>query len=451
MTVPSIKRVFLISGDIIVFYLSLWLTLFIRYGNNFDYQKWERHFWSFTIIYLLWLIVFYIAGFYELTIARNDLRFYSTLSRGLLINFALAIAFFYFIPYFGITPKTNLFLDLALLAVLFSGWRQLYNYLLTSSTLTDNVLIIGKNKEIDQIQKVVKENPQLGYQIIKQIRVEDIKTPFDILEMVTQKNIKTIITAIDPHHDAKLVRSLYQCLPLKIGFSDLPSFYERVLGKVPVSSIGEVWFLENLTENQKNFYEVIKRVLDLTSALVFGIVSLVFYPFVILAVKTNSPGPIFIKQRRIGHDGQIFTLYKFRTMYATAKDGSSEPGGKPIYAKINDPRITGIGKFLRKTRLDELPQLLNVLIGQMSFIGPRPERIEFVQQCEKETPYYQIRHIVRPGLTGWAQINFRYGASIADSIEKLQYELYYIKHRSFILDLGILLKTIAIILKGGGR
>ncbi|PJA63904.1 MAG: hypothetical protein CO160_01460, partial [Candidatus Portnoybacteria bacterium CG_4_9_14_3_um_filter_43_11] len=314
------------------------------------------------------------------------------------------------IPYFGITPKTNLFLDLAILAVLFSGWRQLYNYLLTSSTLTDNVLIIGKNKEIDQIQKVVKENPQLGYQIIKQIRVEDIKTPFDILEMVTQKNIKTIITAIDPHHDAKLVRSLYQCLPLKIGFSDLPSFYERVLGKVPVSSIGEVWFLENLTENQKNFYEVIKRVLDLTSALVFGIVSLVFYPFVILAVKTNSPGPIFIKQRRIGHDGQIFTLYKFRTMYATAKDGSSEPGGKPIYAKINDPRITGIGKFLRKTRLDELPQLLNVLIGQMSFIGPRPERIEFVQQCEKETPYYQIRHIVRPGLTGWAQINFRYGA-----------------------------------------
>jgi len=138
-------------------------------------------------------------------------------------------------------------------------------------------------------------------------------------------------------------------------------------------------------------------------------------------------------------------------MYATEKDGSSEPGGKPIYAQRNDPRITKVGRFMRKTRLDELPQLWNIFNGQMSFIGPRPERIEFVQECEKATPYYQIRHIVKPGLTGWAQVNFRYGASVKDSIEKLQYELYYIKHRSFILDLSILLRTIKIVLKGGGR
>jgi lipopolysaccharide/colanic/teichoic acid biosynthesis glycosyltransferase len=138
-------------------------------------------------------------------------------------------------------------------------------------------------------------------------------------------------------------------------------------------------------------------------------------------------------------------------MYATAKDGSSEPDGKPLYAQPNDHRITKIGKFLRKTRLDELPQLWNILIGQMSFIGPRPERIEFVQECEKVTPYYQIRHIDKPGLTGWAQVNFRYGTSVEDSIEKLQYELYYIKHRSFVLDLSILLKTIKIVLGGLGR
>jgi len=451
---PNLKKIILLIGDILILYLSLWLTLFIRYGTNFDFNRWQQHFWSFTIIYFFWLLVFYIAGLYELTLARNNIGFYSTLLRGLMINAGLAVSFFYFIPYFGITPKINLFLNLAIFALLFSGWRQIYNHLLKVSTLINNVLIIGrndKNKETEQINEIVKNNPQLGYRVISQIRPQDIQTPFDLLEMATQKNIKTIITAIDPHQDSKLVQSLYQCLPLKISFSDLPSFYEKILGKVPITSIGEIWFLENLTESQKNFYETLKRIFDMLGAIILGLISLPFYPLAILIIKIDSSGPIFIKQRRIGHDGQIFTLYKFRTMYATAKDGSSEPDGKPIYAQVNDPRVTRIGNILRKIRLDEFPQLWNVLVGQMSFIGPRPERIEFVQQCEKETPYYQIRHIVKPGLTGWAQVNFRYGASVKDSIEKLQFELYYIKHRSFILDLSILLRTIKIILKGGGR
>jgi len=451
---PNLKKIILLLGDIVVLYLSLLLTLFIRYGTDFDVSRWNQHFWSFTIIYLLWLIVFYVAGLYELTLARNNVAFYSTLGRGLIINAGLAIAFFYFIPYFGITPKTNLFLTLTAFTILFTFWRQAYNHLLKISSLTNNVLVIGENgrsKEINQIKKIIKDNPQLGYRITKQISPRKIQTPFDLLEMATQKNIKTIITAINPHYDSKLVQSLYQCLPLKINFSDLPSFYEKILGKVPISSIGEIWFLENLTESQKNFYETVKRVLDMLGSFILGLISLPFYPLVILIIKIDSSGPIFIKQRRIGHDGQIFTLYKFRTMYATAKDGSSEPDGKPIYAQINDPRVTRIGNVLRKTRLDEFPQLWNILISQMSFIGPRPERIEFVQQCEKETPYYQIRHIVKPGLTGWAQVNFRYGASVKDSIEKLQYELYYIKHRSSILDLSIILRTIKIVLKGGGR
>ncbi|MCG2809136.1 MAG: sugar transferase, partial [Candidatus Portnoybacteria bacterium] len=146
-----------------------------------------------------------------------------------------------------------------------------------------------------------------------------------------------------------------------------------------------------------------------------------------------------------GQDGQMFKVIKFRSMIKEAeKDGAQ-------WANQQDHRITRVGKFMRKTRIDELPQLWNVLVGQMSFIGPRPERIEFAQQLEKEIPYYQIRHIVKPGLTGWAQVNFRYGASVADSMEKLQYELYYIKHRSLVLDLSILLRTIKIILGGLGR
>ncbi|MBU1255614.1 hypothetical protein KKH35_01955, partial [Patescibacteria group bacterium] len=178
-----IKRITLLLGDFIVLYLSLWLTLFIRHGADFTFTRWQQHFWPFSIIYLIWLIIFFIAGLYELSIARNNIAFYNILSRGLAINVGLAIAFFYFIPYFGITPKTNLFLNLTIFAVLFSGWRNLYNYLIKSSTLLNNVLIIGQNKEIDQLNKIIKNNPQLGYRILKIVSPQEIKTPFDLLEM----------------------------------------------------------------------------------------------------------------------------------------------------------------------------------------------------------------------------------------------------------------------------
>lgn len=442
---PNRKKLLLLIGDIFFLYFSLLITLLIRYDNESVIIRWQQHFWPFTIIYLIWLAVFYIDGLYDLTVARNNIKFYSTIFQVLVINTGLAIAFFYFIPYFGIAPKTNLFVNLIIFTLLFAIWRQLYNHSLKLSALTNNILIIGENKEINQIKEIIRSNPQLGYHVAQQIRVSDIQTPFDLLETATQKNIKTIVTAIDPHQDSKLVRSLYQCLPLKISFSDLPSFYEKILGKVPVSSIGEIWFLENLTESQKNYYEAIKRFVDIGAAIILGLISLPFYPIVALVIKIDNSGPVFYKQRRIGLDGQIFNVIKFRSMVQEAEKSGAQ------WANQQDRRVTRIGRFMRKARIDELPQIWNVLLGQMSFIGPRPERIEFVQQLEKEIPYYQIRHIVRPGLTGWAQVNFHYGASVEDSIEKLQYELYYIKHRSLILDLSILLKTINIVLRGKGQ
>ena len=438
---PNPKKIILLIGDIIILYFSLWLTLFIRYWPGLDLWRFKQHFWPFSIIYALWLIVFYIAGLYGLNLARNNLAFYSTLFRGLAINAGLAIAFFYFIPYFGITPKTNLFFNLLIFTVLVSLWRQVYNSLLKSKALLNNLLIIGQTKETKQMLDWLKAHPQIGYRLAQELKPADIQTPFDVLEIAHQK----IITAIDPHQDSHLAESLYQCLPLKINFSDFSNFYEKIMGKVPLSSIGEIWFLENLTESQKNFYETAKRILDMLGALVFGLISLIFYPLIALIIKIDSRGPVFYKQKRIGQDGRIFTVIKFRTMIEEAeKDGAQ-------WANHEDHRITRVGRFLRKTRLDELPQLWNIFVDQMSFIGPRPERIEFVKQLEKQIPYYQMRHIIKPGLTGWAQVNFRYGASVKDSIEKLQYELYYIKHRSFILDLSIILKTIKIVLKGGGR
>ena len=442
---PNFKKIILLIGDIAILYFSLWLSLSIRYSQFCTSEKWNLHFFPFSLIYALWIIVFYIAGLYELNLARNSVEFYSTLSKAIAINGVLGIAFFYFIPYFSITPKTNLFLDIGISTGLIVLWRQIYNKIIKSSLLLVNVLFIGKSKEMEEVSKVLANNPQLGYKIVSQIYPDKLETPLDLMEIISSKRVNLIVTSIDPHYDSNLVKSLYQCLPFKISFSDSVSFYEKIMGKVPLSAIGEVWFLENLAESEKKFYENFKRIFDMFFAIIFGIISLFFYPIIAVAIKIDSKGHVFYKQKRVGLNGEVFTVYKFRTMTEDAEKNGAK------WADDEDKRITKVGRFLRKTRLDELPQLLNIFFGNMSFVGPRPERVEFVEKLEKQIPYYNIRHIVRPGLTGWAQVNFRYGASVEDSIEKLQYELYYIKHRCFILDISIILKTVKIILKGAGR
>lgn len=450
----KLKRFFLFLGDLFILYLSLWLTIAIRYGLDISKVKNEtltQHFIPFTVVYFVWLIVFYIIGLYDLNLARNNLNFFTNLLRAMLINTIMAVAFFYFIPYFGITPKTNLFINIAVFSTLFIVWRQIYNYVLLSTALLNNLLIIGETEETKYLIKYINAHPQLGFQIKKIVQPKEVELVFDLIETVVADKIQTIVSAIDPHKDVTLVRNLYHCLPLNITLYDLPTFYEKITGKVPISAIEEVWFLENLMKEKKKVYESGKRVLDILYALVLGIISLPLYPLIALAIKLDSRGPLFFKQKRVGENSQIFNVIKFRSMYALAPDGSAEKDGAQ-WSQKNDPRVTKIGKFLRASRLDELPQLLNVIKGDMSFVGPRPERPEFVfgVNLQRQIPFYQMRHLVKPGLTGWAQVRFQYGASVEDSIEKLQYDLFYIKNRSFMLDLQIILKTVKIVLSGKG-
>jgi len=446
----KIKRGLLFGGDLAFLYISLWLTLLIRYGLKIkdihpDLQN--PLLLPFTIIYIVWLIVFYIIGLYDLQIARNNLNFYATLFKALLINASLGIAFFYFIPYFGVTPKTILFINLLIFALLWSGWRQIYNKLIAASVFLNNVFFIGETKETKDLVEYIKKNPQLGFRIKKVAQPQEVALIFDLIEYLIKDRIQTIVTAIDPRNDIMLVRNLYYCLPLNITLYDLPTFYEKITGKVPISAIEKIWFLENLMREKKSVYESVKRAFDIIFALILGIISLALFPFIALAIKIDSAGPVFYKQKRVGENNQIFNIYKFRSMIKDAeKDGAK-------WARKKDERVTKVGKFLRASRLDELPQLLNVLRGDMSFVGPRPERPEFVfgANLQRQIPFYQIRHLVKPGLTGWAQINFEYGASLEDTIEKLQYDLFYIKNRSFVLDAGIVLKTIKIVLSAAGR
>jgi len=444
--INKIKTSILVAGDILTLYLALFLTLFLRYGNNWNEIR-ENHFIAFSVIYFFWLLVFYIIGLYDLSIARNNIYFFVTLAKALVINAFLAVAFFYFFSYFNITPKTNLFIDLILFAIFFILWRRFYNQFVKTSALLNNVLVIGQSQESQELIKYIKDNPQLGYRIKKIVDPKEVRILYDLIDAIVQEKIQIVVTSVDPRKDAELVRNLYQCIPLKVMLADLPSFYEKITGKIPISAIEEVWFLENLMTGRKVFFEALKRVIDILASLALGLFTLLILPIVSILIKINSPGPIFYRQKRVGQDNRIFEVLKFRTMFMDAEKNGVQ------WARKDDLRITGVGKFFRKTRIDELPQLWNVLRGDMAFVGPRPERPEFAFSNEllAKIPFYQIRHTIKPGLTGWAQIKYPYGSSIEDTTQKLQYDLYYIKNRSLALELAIILKTIKIILSGGGR
>ncbi len=434
-------------GDALVLYLALWLSLNIRYNFYVSSHLWQQHLYSFAILYLFWIVIFYISNLYDLNVARNDEYFYSILFRVLAVITAFSAIFFYLNPYFSIAPKLNLFLNLAIFAVFFVIWRQGFNYLIKTPSLQTNVLILGKNKETEELIKYLKKNPQLGYYPKKNLDQQEVRLIFDLIETLVKDNVQTVVTSLDSRKDGALVKNLYQCLPLKIVLIDLSTFYERIIGKIPISAIEEMWFLENLMKSDKSFYETAKRGVDLLYAIALGLLTVPFFPLIALIIKLDSLGPVFYRQSRVGQDSKIFTLIKFRSMIQDAEKNGAQ------WTIENDDRITRIGSFLRKTRIDELPQLWNILTGDMSFIGPRPERpeIAFGKNLPDQIPFYQIRHLIKPGLTGWAQINYHYGSSIQDAFEKLQYDLYYLKNRSFSLDLAIMLKTIKIVLSREGR
>lgn len=438
-------RFFLFIGDITILYFSLFIGLLIRYGFDFNAQL-NIHLLPFSIIFILWLLVFYISNLYDLGFAKNNIQSFSALFYSLLVNTVISLLFFYFIPFFVITPKTNLLLFVVAAFLFLSLWRYYFNILTIKSGFKNITLIIGNNDQSQELYDFLLANPQLGYHAIGIIDIED-QTAHRILEnLITQKHIKILILSPAVYKIPHIIDVFYHLVGFGVKFYNLSDFYERSTGKVPLGTIDQVWFLENLSQNSRRVYELGKHVIDLIGAIIIGLITLPLYPFIILAIKLNSNGQIFYKQLRMGRAGKVFTLIKFRTMLQ-----DTEKNTGPIWAAENDTRTTSVGKFIRKTRIDELPQIWNVIKGEMSFVGPRPERPEFHEKLQKEIPFYEERYLVKPGLTGWAQIkhklDFRGGMTIKDTYEKLQHDLYYVKNRSLLLDFGIILRTISILLK----
>ena len=293
--------------------------------------------------------------------------------------------------------------------------------------------------------KFIEENPQIGYELkyILDLAKEGIR---NIDEIIKKDRINTIVITPETYQAPEIINMFYKTLENRVTFRNLSSFYEQVTNRVPLGAINQIWFLENLSEGSKKTYEEIKRFYDLVFAFFLGMIILLFIPLIAGLIKLSSRGAVFYRQKRVGQNGKNFEIIKFRTM---RPDAEKETGA--VWAKENDPRITKLGGLLRKTRIDELPQLWNIVKGEMSFVGPRAERPEFHKELTEAVPFYEERYIIKPGLTGWAQINYRYGSSVTDAAEKLQYDLYYIKNRSLVLDLGIILKTLNIALRQAGR
>lgn len=437
MSRSGIRLFFLFLGDIIALYAALFITLAVRYGSNF-YSAFGEHLAPFSIIFAIWLVVFYVSGLYDIRRLRNNLDFLKIICLTLFINAIIGIAFFYLIPVFGIRPKTNLFLFLGVFTAIEIFWRRLFNRLTVSSQSCVQVMLLGNSKSAEEISLFLGENKQLGYQLtswLKDKRQFSSSSLKDWQEIMEKNKTDLIVVPPDLLKNRDLGKIFYHFLSSGINIKDLHDFYELIFRKIPLNDVSEEWFLENLTDHHR-FYDDLKRAAEFLFALLLGIILLPLEILIGLLIKASSAGPAIYKQTRIGKNGREFILYKFRTMRTDAEKNGAE------WAKTNDRRTTFIGKILRHSHLDELPQLINILRGNLSSIGPRPERPEFVNILNEEIPHYKMRHLIKPGVTGWAQINYRYGASIEDSFEKLQYDIYYLKNRSIILDLAIIIKTI---------
>lgn len=438
----KLKKLSLFIGDLIFLQIALFLTLLIRYGQARLLIEWDNHLPKFIFVFAVWFFSLYINGFYNLNLESQGRKFFKRLSGAALIAIFLSIIYFYLATESNITPKTNLLVFFAFFSVLLSLWRQIFRLLSNSLSQDNKIAIIGFNSKTNKLIEEIKKNPGAGYSTALIFKnAEEINS---LEKMIKEKNIKTIVICDDFGKGEELRNALFSCLNLNLNFFSYPDFYESLSGKIPVEAIDANWFLENIKEGDRSYFNALKNIGDFLGALLIFTLSLPFWPFISLAIKIESRGPIFFKQVRLGKLGQEFLIIKFRTM--------REEGNNKEMTVVGDKRITKLGNFLRKTRLDEIPQVLNVLKGEMSFIGPRPERPELATELEKAVPFYKTRLLVKPGLSGWDQVSGEYHSpSVDDTLKKLQNDLFYIKNRSLYLDGIIILKTISAVLSRGGR
>ncbi len=447
--VPKREYAVLLLGDVVVFTASLWFALALRYLTPPSSDFFYLHFFPFTILFAVWAVVFFLAGLY----GRHTRLFRSRLAATILytqvINVALAALFFFFVPAFGLAPKTILLLYLVVSFPLIFIWRVgLYPHVRSRRRLRGVLIAAGPDAHalVQEVasdarypftfEYVIDTAHAPSHEIIQQacrVAEED-----DVTFLVVDFSDKAVSAALPIIYDAAFHKKRFSLL-------DAATLYQEVFEREPLSLINYEWVLANVSASR--VYDALKRAIDIVCAVVAGLVSLILFPFVMLAIKLDDGGDIFIIQQRVGRFQKPIRIHKFRSMSGN-DDGDYGASGK---TKLE---VTRVGKWLRLLRIDELPQLWNILRGDLSFVGPRPELPALAAQYSARIPYYNARYLIAPGLTGWAQVRHdrdpHHGADIVETKTKLSYDLYYLAHRSLLLDLFIMLQTVRILVAARG-
>jgi len=392
---------------------------------------------------------------------------YSTRQRvglaGILVRIMAAVAnaaaisalVYYFVPQLRV-DRSVLLGTAAISVVVCFLIRMLFERIVDEDLFKRRVVVYGAGTRSRSLLELRRRSDQRGFKIIGYITAEGdqviapadrlVERPGDLYQWALQNDIDEIVVAMDDRRRAFPMHELLECRLAGIEILELPSFLERETGKVRLDVLNPSWIIFGEGFRASPTLQLLERGFDLVASTALLLLALPLMLLAMLGIKLEEglKAPLFYRQKRVGHRGEVFDVLKFRSMRVDAEKFGAQ------YATKDDPRVTRIGGLMRKTRIDELPQLLNVFRGEMSFVGPRPERPEFVDELEQKIPYYRERHTVKPGITGWAQLCYPYGSSEKDTIEKLQYDLYYVKNRSLLFDLAILVQTVEVVLWGKG-
>lgn len=413
----------LLLGDLVAFFLALWLTLTLRSGVLPETMVFWNHVTVFAPLYFVWVIVFFISDLYRRQTLILTPNLPQMLLRAQVINSLIAVLAFYFVPFFvqsGITPKTNLFLYLVTTLPLVWLWR-VYVTRWIGEGRPVRVFFACAGDEVEELKREIVQRSQHR------------------LALVTEDPSLIVFNKYDGRAD-HLLPDFYRRFFRGVRFVPIHKFYENIFERVPLSLVNEKWFLENISNQPQRLYSLLKRLMDLLLGLILMVLSSPFYLVIPLLIRLEDNGPVFFCDKRIGLRGRVIRLYKFRSM--------------SLEADLDKRKTTKIGAFIRRTRIDELPQLWSVVMGEQSLIGPRPEKPDYVDLYRKELPYYDARHLIAPGLSGWAQLyqtnHPHFQSDLLATGEKLSYDLYYLKNRGFWLDVKIALKTIRTILSRSG-
>lgn len=456
----NFRTVLLLCAEAVLLFGGVIAAAEMRFGaqDAFYELTTKRGFYKAACATLFCLISFYLYDLYDFIVMHDRREFFLRLVQALGVAWIALAVFFYAFPQMMIGRGVSL-ISLPIALFIMFAWRLSILFLLGHPKVGIRILVVGTGEQAIELAREILDRRDAGYRVVgfvdnrpelvgkSLINPRVLGTNDQLDEIVRRESVDRIVVAMGERRGQFPVNQLLDLsLAGSVSIEECASFYERLTGRVSLDMLRPSWLIFSGRRKQARFSAILRTVLHRSAALVGAILSLPIAILTAILIKLESPGPVFYTQERVGRNGRTFKVIKFRSMRADAEKNG------PVWAQDADARVTRVGRVIRKIRVDEIPQFWNILRGDMNFVGPRPERPHFVAQLAREIPFYEQRHLIAPGLTGWAQIKYPYGSSVEDARQKLQYDLYYIKNQSLWLDAVIMFETIKTILFGrGGR